>query len=216
MRLILKERVRSLGNVGDIVNVSAGYARNYLIPHELAVTADETNKRFVEDQQRRLAKKIKDQKQHAVDLRKVINGVTLELTKRVGGNGKLFGAVTVSELVQELKKLDIEIEKRWIHLDAPLKELGTFSIRVKIFADVEGSLKVKVLMDPVQMEEMRKSAEEGKKARKAKVEDEQEEGMMAEEQNAEGLQDDSFADEEEVVEEKVEKKSRAKKSKKAE
>lgn len=170
MRVILKERVKSLGNVGDIVNVSQGYARNFLIPNRFAVIADEGNKRFVEDQQRRLAKRIKDEKNQANELRKTLNSTTIEITKRVGGNGKLFGAVTANEIVSELEKLQIETEKRWFNLEEPIKELGTFTVKAKIFTDVEAGLTLKVLMDPKQAEELKKKNEDAKKRKKEEAE----------------------------------------------
>lgn len=171
MKVILKEHVKSLGNVGDMVNVSSGYARNFLIPGKLAILADEQNKKFIEDQKRRLAKKVNAQKEQAMLLKKKIDGIVIELTKRVGGNGKLFGAVTNTELVHELKNREVEIERRWLVVDNPIKETGNFDIKVKIFADVEASFQVKVAMDPSQIEEMKKRSEQKKQAQKEKEEE---------------------------------------------
>ncbi|MBF0300264.1 MAG: 50S ribosomal protein L9 [Oligoflexia bacterium] len=166
MKVILKEHVKNLGNVGDIVAVTAGYARNYLIPKKFAVLADEANKKFVEDQKRRLLKKVNAQRDAAILLKQKIDGVVIEFAKRVGGNGKLFGTVSTTELTQELKNRDIEIERKWIHTDSPIKELGTFDIRVKIFADVEATFSAKVLMDPKQVEEIKNKTASKKKAKK--------------------------------------------------
>ncbi|MBF0366019.1 MAG: 50S ribosomal protein L9 [Oligoflexia bacterium] len=178
MKLILKEHVKTLGNVGDVVNVSVGYARNFLIPKKLAVIADEQNKKFVEDQKRRLLKKINGQRDQATVIKKQIDGLSIELVKRVGGNGKLFGAVTGNELVNELRSKSIEIERRWINMDAPIKELGDFDITVKIFADVEASFKLKVSVDPKQIDELKKKSELRKQAQKEK--DEMEKRMQEE------------------------------------
>lgn len=172
MKVILKEHVKSLGNVGDIVNVTAGHARNFLIPRKLAILADDNNRRFVEDQQRRLAKKINAQKDQATAIKRQIDGLQFELSKRVGGNGKLFGAVTSTELANELKSRNIEVERRWINLDNPIKELGSFTVKVKIFADVEATFNVKVIMDAKQIEEMKSKSESRKLAMKQKEEDE--------------------------------------------
>ena len=133
MKVILTEKVPTLGNVGEIVNVSAGHARNYLLPRNLARLADEANKRAFEDQKRRLAKKIDAQKNDAVALKNKIDGLTLELTKKIGGSGKLFGTVTNTELAKELAGKGIEIERRIIHIDTPIKTLGQFDIKVKLF-----------------------------------------------------------------------------------
>ena len=104
MKVILTEKVPFLGNVGEIVSVSAGHARNYLIPRKLAVTADESNKRQLEDGQKRLSKKINEYKKAAEDIKKRIDGQHIELFKKVGGSGKLFGSVTNTELAKELEK----------------------------------------------------------------------------------------------------------------
>lgn len=172
MKVILREHVKSLGNVGDIVSVTSGYARNFLFPRKLAFLADEGNKSIIEDYKRRLSKKINDQKEVANNLKKQLEGLSFDIVKRVGGNGKLFGAVTASDLASELKSRNIEVEKKWIHLDNPIKELGTFSIAVKIFADVEAKFSIKVLMDPKQIEENKeKQANKKSKVVKEEVEE---------------------------------------------
>ncbi|MBF0359607.1 MAG: 50S ribosomal protein L9 [Oligoflexia bacterium] len=165
MKVILKEHVKNLGNVGDIVTVAAGHARNFLIPKKLAVLADDTNKKFIEDQKRRLLKKVNAQRDAAILLKQKIDGVVVELAKRVGGNGKLFGTVTSTELANELKNREIDVERKWIHTENPIKELGTFNVKVKIFADIESNFSVKVLMDPKQVEELKNKTSSKKKTR---------------------------------------------------
>ncbi len=164
MKVILTEKVSSLGNIGEVVNVSQGYARNFLVPRKLAMVADEANKKLLAAQQKSLAKKMKAQKDAALELKKKLDGVTLELIKKVGASGKLFGTVTTSELAKELEAKGFDVERRLIHLETPVKGLGTFSAKAKLFADVEATFKVKVAIDPKQAEELKKAQEEAVKA----------------------------------------------------
>jgi large subunit ribosomal protein L9 len=156
MKVILTERVKTLGNVGEIVNVSQGYGRNYLIPGKFAVLADESNKKEMADHEKRLAKKVAEQKAEAEAIAKKLSAITLTLIKKVGGNGSLFGTVTNVELAKELAKQDVAIERRMITIETPIKTTGEFEISAKIFAGVETTFKVIVEMDPVQAEEMKK------------------------------------------------------------
>jgi large subunit ribosomal protein L9 len=168
MKVILTEKVPTLGNIGEIVNVSAGHARNYLVPNGFAMVADDSNKKLLAAQQKSLAKKIKGQKDAALELKKKIEGTTIELIKKVGASGKLFGTVTNAELSKELENRGIEVERRLIHLESPIKGLGTFNAKAKIFQDVEATFKVKVSIDPKQAEELKKAQEEALKAAEAR------------------------------------------------
>jgi large subunit ribosomal protein L9 len=156
MKVILTERVKTLGNVGEIVNVSEGYGRNFLIPSKFAVLADESNKKEMADHEKRLAKKVAEQKAQAQEIAKKLSGITVSLIKKVGGNGSLFGTVTNVELAKELAKQDVTIERRMITIESPIKTTGEYEISAKIFSGVEATFKVKVEMDPVQAEEMKK------------------------------------------------------------
>ena len=168
MKVILTERVPTLGNIGEIVNVSAGHARNFLVPNGLAMVADDSNKKLLAAQQKSLSKKIQAQKDAALELKKKVEGITVELIKKVGASGKLFGTVTTAELSKELENRGLTIERRLIHLAAPIKGLGTFDVKAKIFQDVEATFKVKVVIDPKQAEELKKAQEEALKASEAR------------------------------------------------
>ncbi|MBP9674280.1 MAG: 50S ribosomal protein L9 [Bacteriovoracaceae bacterium] len=153
MKVILTEKVKSLGGIGETVNVTAGYARNFLFPNKFAVVADKASTAVAEDQKKRLAKKIAAEKKIAQELSAKVNGITLEFSKRVGSNGKLFGAITGKELSEELLKRGLDIEKRLIHMDGPIKGLGQFSVKVKLFTDIDTAFNVKVVMDEKQIQE---------------------------------------------------------------
>ncbi len=166
MKVILTDRVKSLGNIGEIVNVSQGFARNYLIPNKLAKLADEANAKQMADYQKMLAKKVAEEKAAAEADAKKISGLTISLVKKIGGNGRLFGTVTNTELAAELEKQGVTIERRLITIDTPIKALGEYEVVAKLFKGVEATFKVKVEIDPKQAEELKKkqAAAEKKKA----------------------------------------------------
>lgn len=170
MKVILTNKVKSLGNIGEIVNVSQGFARNYLIPNKMAKLADEGNSKQMADYQKMLAKKVAEEKAAAEEVAKKLSNVTVTMIKKVGGNGTLFGTVTNTELSKELEKQGISVERRLINVDVPIKTLGEYEISAKLFKDVEATFKVKVEIDPKQAEEMKKKQEAAAKAKKAKAE----------------------------------------------
>ena len=165
MKVILTERVKALGNIGEIVNVSPGHARNYLIPNKKAKLADEGNEKQMKDYQ-----KMPDK----------ISGLTVNLVKKIGGNGRLFGTVTNSELAKELEKLGAAVERRLITIEEPIKTLGDYEITAKLFKGVEATFKVKVEIDPKQAEEMKKKQEAAAKKKAAKAEKKEEEASSEE------------------------------------
>ena len=168
MKVILTEKVPALGNIGEIVNVSAGHARNYLVPNGFAMVADDSNKKFLAAQQKSLGKKIQAQKDAANEIKKKVEGMTIELIKKVGASGKLFGTVTNAELSKELENRGVDIERRLIQLESPIKGLGIFNAKAKIFHDIEATFKVKISIDPKQAEELKKSQEEALKNAEAR------------------------------------------------
>ena len=181
MKVILTEKIPALGNIGEVVTVSPGYARNFLVPQKKAMVLDEGSMGFLKGQRRALGKKIQAEKDSALETRTKLDGTTLEFVRRVGANGKLFGSVTTSELAKELLKRGIEVERRNLHLDTPIKAVGMFKVRAKLFSDIETDFNVKVEMDPAQAEEIKKrqmlaaknkdrpQADDGKKAEKDEV-----------------------------------------------
>lgn len=153
MKVILTEKVATLGNLGEIVNVSPGYGRNYLIPNKLAVLASDANKKELDNQKRALQKRVAEEKAAAEVIKKKIDGIKLEFVRRIGGNGKLFGTITNTELAKELADRQVEVERRQIIIANPIKALGEFTVKVKLFAGVDASFNVLVKMDPAQIAE---------------------------------------------------------------
>ncbi len=143
MLVLLKENVKNLGRVGDVVKVSEGYARNFLIPRKLVIAADATNLAQVEHQKKVLEKKRTEQKATAEELAAKIAAVSLKIPRKVGEKDHLFGSVAAQDVVDALADLGIEIEKRAVQME-PIKALGTFTVSIKVLADVATSLKVTV------------------------------------------------------------------------
>lgn len=191
MKVILTEKVKSLGGVGEIVNVSAGYARNFLLPQEKAVIADESNQSQLKHHQKRLAKKVGEQKTEAVNLQGKVDGLTIKLIKKVGSSGRLFGTVTTNEISKELEKQGLDVERRLLVLDKPIKTVGTFDVRAKLFTEVEANFKVQVDVDPKQAEEMKKKQEEIAALKQAQAEAKAKEIEAQGEEGAEGKAEDA-------------------------
>ncbi|MFP5386049.1 MAG: 50S ribosomal protein L9 [Bacteriovoracia bacterium] len=164
MKVILTEKVKALGTIGEIVNVSAGFARNYLFPRKLALLADQKNENVLKDRQRALAKKVEAEKAEAQAAKKKIEGVTIELIKKVGANGRLFGAVTSQEIAKELEKATgVAVERRLLSFDGSIKSLGTYDVKAKLFADVVASFKLKVTIDAAMAEQLKKEQAEAQR-----------------------------------------------------
>jgi large subunit ribosomal protein L9 len=164
MKVILTEKVKALGTIGEIVNVSAGFARNYLFPRKLALLADEKNENVLKDRQRALAKKVEAEKAEAQAVKKKIEGTTIELIKKVGANGRLFGAVTSLEVAKELEKATgVAVERRLLSFDGSIKSLGTYDVKVKLFADVVANFKLKVTIDAAMAEQLKKEQAEAQR-----------------------------------------------------
>lgn len=167
MKVILTEKVKALGNVGDVVNVSAGFARNFLIPNGNAVVADESNKKQLDHTQKMLAKKVSEEKATAKATAKKLGAIKLELIKKVGANGKLFGSITTAELSKELETQGVEIERRVLALDNPIKAIGSYTVKAKLFSGVETKFTVEVKQDPTQIAELKAKAEEAQAQKEA-------------------------------------------------
>lgn len=179
MKVILTEKVQSLGNIGEVVNVSQGYGRNFLIPQSKAVLADSANQKQLKHHERRLAKKVEGEKNIALEVKKKLDGLKLELIKKVGISGRLFGTVTSVELSKILAGQDIDVERRMLTIENPIKTLGAFDIKAKLFTGVEATFSVTVIMDPKQVEEIKKKEEALAKRAAAKKEASEAEGDEA-------------------------------------
>lgn len=145
MEIILTENVENLGNIGDLVKVKPGYARNYLVPRGLAMEANTRNIKELEHQKRQMARKMEKITDAANLLKGKIEAATCVISHRAGEEGKLYGAVTTMEIEAKLKEAGIEIDRKKIQLDEPIKTLGTHEVPVKLQAGIVANIKVNVV-----------------------------------------------------------------------
>jgi len=144
MEVILKEDVAKLGSRGDVVKVSEGYGRNYLLPRKLAIEASAANKAVIEQMKAAAVRRQAKEKSDAELLAKQFDGVSLQFTRRAGENGQLFGSVTSADVAHELEHRGFKVERRKIQLDEPLKALGDFNVAIKLHRDVTTTVKVTI------------------------------------------------------------------------
>ncbi len=145
MKLVLLQDVKSLGKKDDIVTVNDGYARNFLIPRKLGVEATAANLNKLKEQQANAAFQAAEQLKAAKALAEKIEGVKLEMPVKVGGSGKLFGALSSKEIADAMKaQFGIEMDKKKIVLDEPVKEVGERTVLVKLHKDVTAKLALDV------------------------------------------------------------------------
>lgn len=145
MNVILTENVKGLGNMGDVVKVKPGYARNFLVPNKLAVEASTRNLNELEHHRRQLTRKAEKLSQEAAVVKGRIEALECVLAHRAGEGGKLFGSVTSMEIEAALAAKGVEIDRRKILLDQPIKVLGSHEVEIKLNAGVSAVLKVRVI-----------------------------------------------------------------------
>ena len=144
MQVILRENVENLGRVGDLVKVSDGYARNFLIPNHLVFIADEKNVKAIEHHQRMLEKRAKDVQAAAEAQAKALSDVSVTLSRKVGEHDKLFGSVSTGDIADALAKAGHQVERRYVQLNEPIKTLGVHSVVVRLMPEVTATIKVTV------------------------------------------------------------------------
>lgn len=146
MKVILNADVKGKGKKGDIVNVSDGYARNFLFPKNLAKEATAQNLNAAKVAQDAAKHKKLVEKAEAVALAEKLSGKTVQLKAKCGEGNRLFGAVTAAEVAEALKEnMGIEVDKKKIALSGGIKELGTYDVAVKVYAEVSATIKVEVV-----------------------------------------------------------------------
>ncbi|MCG3174389.1 MAG: 50S ribosomal protein L9 [Myxococcota bacterium] len=144
MKVILTENVHHLGEIGDIVEVKPGYARNFLFPRSLALLADDSNIRQLENQKKQIAKKREKMLVGARDLASKVQGQELLIQVAVGEGGKLYGSVTNMDIQAALKDKGVEVERRAVLLTEPIKALGEYEVAVRLAKGVEAMVKLTV------------------------------------------------------------------------
>lgn len=145
MQIILRANVEKLGNEGDLVAVAEGYARNYLIPRNLAVEATQRNRRILEHEKRMESDRAVKEKKDAEKLAGEIANLSCTIRMQAGESDRLFGSVTALDIAAALEEQGFEIDRRKIILSEPIKELGVFTVPAKIHPDVTADIKVWVV-----------------------------------------------------------------------
>ncbi len=147
MKVILRRDVENLGLMGDLVNVKDGYARNFLIPRDLAYYASESAIKKLEGEKRQKAKRLAQEKANAEILANKLSEIQISIPMKVGEEGKLYGSVTSAMISQELAKKGYEIDKRLISFEDTIKSLGVFDAKIKLHPEVTTTLKVWVISE---------------------------------------------------------------------
>jgi len=152
MKVILIDEIRGLGTRGDVVNVKDGYARNYLLPKNLAREATPGNLKSVEQERKKWALLAQKEKDAASKAAEVVKGTKVTVQKRVGEHGQLFGSVTANEIADALNAKGLQVDKRRIELGHPIKSLGTHDVEVRLYRDVSAQIQVEVI--PIGVEKL--------------------------------------------------------------
>lgn len=142
MKVVLQKDISNLGDAGDIKEVAEGYARNYLLPKKLVLVADESSQRSIEHQKRLIKLKKDKRKKESEKIAEAISAVEIKITAMVGEEDKLFGSVTSIDIAKKLKGLGYNVDKRKILLENPIKQLGEYSIPIKLEEGLTASIKV--------------------------------------------------------------------------
>ena len=145
MKVILIEEIRGLGTRGDVVTVKDGYARNFLLPKNLAREATAGNLKQIEHERRKWALLAQEEKEQAKKSADAVKGVKIQIEKRVGEHGHLFGSVTANEIADALEAKGINVDKRRIELSAPIKNVGVHDVEVRLHREVSAHIQVEVV-----------------------------------------------------------------------
>ena len=144
MKVILTSDVEKIGSLGDVIEVKKGFARNFLMPRKLAVEVSAHNLALMENRKKKHQKKLELEKISAIEQKQKFEGVAIIIRKKAGENDVLFGSVTTAEIEKELAAKGLSVEKKKIHLEEPIKRLGDFTAKIKLFKDVEAVIQIAV------------------------------------------------------------------------
>jgi large subunit ribosomal protein L9 len=144
MKVILKEDVKKLGEVGSIVRVADGYGRNYLIPRNLAVEANPKNIRQFEHEKKQIMARAEQIRKSSEDLATRLSSLNLEIEAKAGEEDKLFGSVTSMQIAEAIAEQGIEVDKRSISMEEPIKRIGDYKVSVRLSQGVTASVSVNV------------------------------------------------------------------------
>ena len=147
MEVILREDVEKLGTRGQLVKVTSGYARNFLLPKRLAVAANESNKKIVEQERQAHVRREAKEVSGAQDLAQLLGGVSITIAQKAGENDQLFGSVTAKDIADALEQQKFTIDRRKVVLEEPIKTLGEHKVTVRLHRDVAVEVPVHVVKE---------------------------------------------------------------------
>lgn len=147
MEVILREDVEKLGSRGQVVKVTPGYARNFLLPKKLAVAATEANKKIVEQERQAALRREAKEQADAADLGRMMTGMRLTISQKAGENDQLFGSVTAKDIADLLEKQGYNIDRRKIIMDSPIRTLGDHKVPVRLHREVTAEIIVNVVKE---------------------------------------------------------------------
>ena len=145
MKVILKETIDSLGIIGSEVSVADGYARNYLLPQDKAVKATPQNRHRMEQERAKFEVQIAKERKVAEEMAEKLGGVTCTIAAKVSEEDRLYGSVTLRDIIEALDAQDIAVEKRMVMLREPIKALGTYKIPIRVYTEVEPEITVEIV-----------------------------------------------------------------------
>jgi large subunit ribosomal protein L9 len=152
MDIILLERVEKLGNIGDVVSVKPGFARNFLLPRHKALRASEANKKRFEANRAQIEADNAHRREHAEEDSKAIDGKTIILIRQASNTGQLYGSVATRDLADALTEDGSKVTRNQIILDRPIKALGLYEVKVSLHPEVSVSIKVNIARSPEEAE----------------------------------------------------------------
>jgi large subunit ribosomal protein L9 len=144
MKVILQKDIQNLGEAGDIKDVADGFARNYLLPRNMVMVANETSKKILQHQEKVIKIKKAKRKKQSEKLLESLSSLEIKIAAQAGEEGKLFGAVTAIDIAKKLKELGYDIDKRKIAHTEPIKQIGEYTIPVKLDVGITANLKIQV------------------------------------------------------------------------
>lgn len=145
MKVILKETIDSLGIIGSEVRVADGYARNYLFPQNKALLATPQNRRMLEQEKAKFELQIAKERTVAEEMAQKLEGVVCKIKAKVSEEDRLYGSVTIRDILDALVEQDVIVEKRMVLLKEPIKALGTYSVPIRVYKEVEPEISVEVI-----------------------------------------------------------------------
>ena len=145
MKVLLTETIDSLGIIGSEVSVAKGYARNYLIPQKKALIATPQNRKQLEQVKAKFELQIAKEKNIAEEMAEKLQGVTVTIPAKVSEEDRLYGSISVRDIIEALDKQNITVEKRMVLLTDPIKQIGTYMVPIRVYKDVEPEITVEIV-----------------------------------------------------------------------